>query len=152
MIREITTADKEIFTKMAKEFYSSDAVLHVIPDEYHENAFNEAIKSHTYLHILMLEYDSSPVGYCTLSKQFATEAGGICIWFEDIYVRPQFRSKGLGRELFAYVENNFDYARLRLEVEDDNLRAVELYKRIGFEKLPYAQMIKSAAVDNSDKI
>ncbi len=145
MVREIKASDKEIFMEMAKEFYSSDAVLHAIPDKYHENAFNEAIKSHTYLHILMLEYDSVPVGYCTLSKQFSTEAGGMCIWFEDIYVRSQFRSKGLGRELFAYIENNFDYARLRLEVEDDNVRGVELYKRMGFEKLPYSQMIKATA-------
>lgn len=144
MIREIKATDKEIFMQLAQEFYSSDAVLNPIPAEYHERAFNEAINSKLYLRILLMEYDSQTVGYCTLSKQFSTEAGGFCIWFEDIYVRSEFRSKGLGKELFAYVEKNFDYVRrLRLEVEEENVRAVELYKRMGFEVLPYMQMIKT---------
>ena len=32
--------------------------------------------------------------------------------------------------------------RLRLEIEPDNLRAKKLYLALGYEDLPYAQMIK----------
>ena len=32
--------------------------------------------------------------------------------------------------------------RLRLEVEEDNIRAISLYRKIGYEKLDYMQMIK----------
>lgn len=143
MIREIKSTDKETFVKLASEFYSSDAVLHPVPKEYHMRAFDEAVNSNLYLRILLMEYNGEIVGYCTLSKQFATEVGGFCLWFEDIYVQPEFRSKGLGKELFAYVEKNFgDVRRRRLEVEEENVRAVELYKRMGFEVLPYMQMIK----------
>lgn len=33
-------------------------------------------------------------------------------------------------------------ARLRLEAEPDNTGAIRLYKRLGFEELPYKQLIK----------
>ncbi|MBE6689069.1 MAG: GNAT family N-acetyltransferase [Ruminococcaceae bacterium] len=143
MIREITSNDKQDFLDMAHEFYASDAVLHPLPDEYHLRAFNEAVNSKLYLRIFIMEYDGKVAGYSTLSKQFCTEAGGFCMWFEDIYVKPQYRSKGLARELFAHVEQNFGYARrLRLEVEEENERAVKLYSKMGFEVLPYMQMVK----------
>ncbi len=143
MIREITPNDKNEFIQMATEFYSSDAVLHPLPAEYHERAFMEAVNSKLYLRIMIMEYNGQVAGYSTLSKQFSTEAGGFCMWFEDIYVKPVFRSKGLAGELFEYVKLNFPYIRRwRLEVEEENERAVELYKRTGFEVLPYMQMVK----------
>lgn len=143
MIREITKADKEEFLKMSTEFYASDAVLHPLPLEYHERTFNEATNSKIYIRILIMEYEGAIAGYSVLSKQFSTEAGGFCMWFEDIYVKAEFRSKGLAKELFSYVGENFKYVqRLRLEVEKENVRAVELYKRMGFKVLPYMQMVK----------
>ena len=33
---------------------------------------------------------------------------------------------------------------MRLEVEEDNTRAVALYKKLGYNPLEYAQMIKDA--------
>lgn len=143
MIREIKSSDKQEFLSMANAFYASDAVLHPIPAQYHERTFNEAINSKIYLRILIMEYEGKIAGYSTLSKQFSTEAGGFCMWMEDIYVKPEFRGKGLGKELFSYVEENFKYlCRIRLEVEEENTRAVKLYKAMGFEVLPYMQMVK----------
>ena len=36
-------------------------------------------------------------------------------------------------------------ARYRLEIEPDNDRARALYERLGFEALPYCQMIREKA-------
>lgn len=57
-----------------------------------------------------------------------------------------FRSKGIGREFFAYLDKVKGSAvtRMRLEVEEDNTRAVALYKKLGYKPLEYAQMIKDA--------
>ena len=51
----------------------------------------------------------------------------------------------LGREFFSYIEekNSGKAARLRLEVEEDNTRAISLYKRLGYEMLDYKQMVKN---------
>ena len=75
---------------------------------------------------------------------FSQEAGGKAVWLEELYIRPQFRCHGLGKEFFAYVDEQIapKVMRLRLEIEPDNLRAKKLYLAMGYEDLPYAQMIK----------
>ncbi|MBQ9922489.1 MAG: GNAT family N-acetyltransferase [Clostridia bacterium] len=149
MIREININDKELYINLAKEFYSSDAVLSPLPDEFHERAFCEAVNSKIYLRIFIFEYDGKTAGYSTVSKKFETEAGGFTMWIEDFYVREEFRGKGIGKEFLDYMDNNFPYARrLRLEVEEENEGAVRLYKSRGFEALPYMQMIKNKEQNN----
>ena len=78
-----------------------------------------------------------------MTKTFHTEAG-MTLWIEDIYILEQYRGKGLGGELFAYLEKNYadSFSRFRLEVEEDNEHAVHLYKKNGFRVLPYTQMIR----------
>ena len=72
-------------------------------------------------------------------------AGGITIWIDELFVLEEYRSKGLGRELFKYIEENGDkkLRRIRLEVELENGRAISLYKKMGFEPAPYDGMWKT---------
>ena len=144
MIRRFEEKDKQIYMEMAHEFYHSDAVLHPVPDEYFEKTTAEALRAEGFAEIYMLEYNGVPAGYVLTAKSFSQEAGGMVVWIEEIYIRSVYRSKGLGREFFAYLEENkgSDVARLRLEVKEDNLRAISLYKKLGYEKLDYMQMTK----------
>jgi ribosomal protein S18 acetylase RimI-like enzyme len=75
---------------------------------------------------------------------YSHEAGGITQWIDELYVLEEYRSKGLGREFFSYLQANFDKSvvRLRLEVESKNERAIKFYKSIGFDILEYGQMFK----------
>ena len=74
---------------------------------------------------------------------FSQEAGGKTVWLEELYIKPEFRNFGLGSEFFTFLaETEKDCKRFRLEVEDYNKKAIELYKRKGFSFLPYSQMIK----------
>lgn len=142
MVREYKKEDREIYMQMASEFYSSDAVLHSIPQSYIRKTADEAEHSSRYAQIYILEHDGLPAGYALTARTFSQEAGGIVIWIEEIYIREEFRSRGLGREFFFYIEKTGDAARLRLEVEEDNTGAAALYRKIGYEELPYVQMVK----------
>lgn len=142
MIRKIESRDKKTYMDLVKEFYSSDAVLHPVPDEYFERTFEEMMRSKIYTEGFLLEKDGVTAGYALIAKTFSQEAGGLTVWIEEIYLRPEFRSCGLGSEFFEFLEKNRPAARYRLEVEPENERAVSLYRRKGFEVLPYDQLCK----------
>lgn len=144
MIRRMEEKDRKIYIEMARELYHSEAVLHPVPDTHFEKAADEALCPGGYAEIFILESDSVPAGYALTTKSFSQEAGGMVLWIEEIYVRDAYRSKGFGREFFDYMEKNRgkDTARIRLEVEADNTRAISLYKKLGFGVLDYMQMIK----------
>ena len=144
MIRKLTENHRDLYIRMAEEFYSSDAVLHPIPRAYIERTADEALQSDAYAEIYLLECEGEPAGYGLTARTFSQEAGGSVLWIEELYIREQFRSRGLGREFFSYIEekNKDRTARIRLEVEEENTGAGSLYGRRGYEKLDYKQMIK----------
>ncbi len=144
MIRRIEQADKEQYIAMAQAFYRSDAVLEDIPDEHIIATFEEMLRSTQYLEGFFLLADTGSIaGYALIAKSFSQEAGGMVLWVDELFLLPEYRSLGLGREFFDFVQDNMSSAvkRIRLEVEGDNLKALSLYRRLGFEALPYVQMI-----------
>ena len=143
MVRKITRDDREIFLALTREFYASDAVLHDVPDVYHTDAFVEMMRSQAYISGYLIECDGAVAGYGLTARSYSHEAGGPVVWLEELYIRAEFRSRGLGSEFFRQVtEENRDARRFRLEVEPENVRAIALYRRLGYENLPYVQMIR----------
>jgi ribosomal protein S18 acetylase RimI-like enzyme len=63
-----------------------------------------------------------------------------CIWIEDIYLKPEFRNKGIGSQFFAYLEEKFPGHLFRLEAEEENLPALHTYRKNGFTEMPYIEM------------
>ncbi|MDL2250697.1 GNAT family N-acetyltransferase [Lachnospiraceae bacterium OttesenSCG-928-J05] len=144
MIRSVEPKDKDVYLDLVRAFYQSEAVLHSIPDEYIENTWNELMSSSDYVKAYILERDNQVAGYALLSFTFSQEVGGKVAWLEELFMLPEFRGQGLGKEFFAFMEANVEskVSRVRLEVEPDNDRAKRLYESLGYEDLPYVQMVK----------
>ena len=142
IIRKIENKDKEAFLSMSREFYASSAVLHDIPEKYHESCFAELMRSEDYARAYILEYAGKTAGYALLSLSYSREAGGLCTWIEELYVLPQFQGKGAAHIFFKWLEENIPAARYRLETEHDNSRAKKLYRSLGYYPLEYEQFIK----------
>lgn len=145
MIRKICKQDREAFLALSEQFYSSPAVLHPLPQDFHVRAFEELMRSEEYVGGYMLEEGGKVIGFALTAKTYSREAGGMVLWLEELYILPEYRSCGLGRAYFAFIEDyakRNGFARIRLEVEEANVRARSLYERLGYLPLEYGQMVK----------
>ena len=115
-IRAMTPADKDSVMEMMRVFYNSPAVL--------------------------FEQDGAVQGYGMAAKSFSTEYGRQCIWLEDIYIKAEYRGLGIGSQFIDYITKKYPDALMRLEVEEENARAVHVYKKSGFEFFEYKEMKK----------
>ena len=95
----------------------------------------------SYLEGYVFIENSSILGYAMLAKSFSTEFGKPCIWFEDLYLKPKYRRKGIVTNFIYHIKENYKNHVFKLEVEDYNEHALHIYKKCGFEKLPYSEMI-----------
>ncbi len=141
-IRKLQKQDKELFLDFLNRFYHSEAVLHPTDRELHLNIFNEIIRSDTYLLCYVFCLDGENTGYALLSKSFCPEVGGSIIWIEQLYINESHRGKGIAGEFLAFIEKEYSPDRIRLEVEEDNEKAIALYEKKGYRFLPYLQMVK----------
>lgn len=143
MITQFKANDREDFITLSNEFYHTPGVLHSVPAVHFENTFDEIMKDSPLIKGYMIKADGRSVGYMQLSFTYSTEANGLVVLFEELYIRDEYQGQGLGKECFAFVENEFpQMKRLRLEVTHTNARAIGLYKKMGLDVLDYVQMIK----------
>ena len=133
----------EIFGMM-KEFYASPAVLCKASDEVLRRDIADCISTLPFVEGFVFEDDGILLGYSVVSKSYSTEAGGICVWIEYIFIKSQFRGLGIAKIFFDYIENLYKETavRFRLEAEPSNSKAIGVYKRAGYEELLYTQLVK----------
>lgn len=87
--------------------------------------------------LLLARRDGQPAG-CVALHKIEDE---ICE-MKRLYVRPQFRGKGLGKSLAEHIINEareIGYKRLRLDTVEPVMRtAVAMYRALGFKEIaPY---------------
>ncbi len=145
LIRDFAASDRDEILALVTEFYTTPSVLHPVPMSHYTNIYAEMCDGGSgRVRGLAIEDKSEVVGFCTLSFGYSTEAGGPVVLVEELYVKEECRGGGIGSEVLRFVEEEYagKAARIRLEVMPDNHRAIELYKKLGFEELPYLQMVK----------
>lgn len=142
-IIDINNENKQDFIDMCKDFYTSNAVSHIIPDANIENTAKEAIAGNQFMRCIIFESNGVVAGYSLLAFTYSNEAGGQVLWLDEIYIKDEFRGNGIGKEFFNWIFKNYDgkIKRYRLEISPENQRVRRLYDRTGFENLPYLQMV-----------
>lgn len=141
-IRKMTEDDREAVVDMMRIFYHSPAVWTNGSEEIYHNDITACVGDSPYAEGFIFENENGICGYGMIAKSFSTEFGKPCIWIEDLYLKEEYRGKGIGSSFFAYLEEKFPNTIMRLEVEEDNTRAVAVYKKNGYETLPYMEMKK----------
>ncbi len=142
VIRYMEEKDKSHVMDMMRAFYNSPAVSTNGSEEIFEADIDSCIGECSYIEGYIFEKEGNIQGYAMAAKSFSTEFGKQCIWLEDIYIKEEYRRSGIGKLFIEYIKEKYPDAVLRLEVETENKQAVSLYKKCGFEFLPYMEMKK----------
>lgn len=142
MIRKMEPRDRAEIIEMMRVFYTSPAVLSNGSEEIFIRDIDCCLSDSPYAEGYVFEADGVICGYGMLARSYSTEFGKPCIWLEDIYIKKEFRGLGYGSRFIEYVGELYPDAILRLEVEQENERAVAVYEKNGFSVLPYMEMKK----------
>jgi len=82
----------------------------------------------------LAEWDGAVVGFSLWFYNFSTFRGRHGIYLEDLFVRPDFRGKGLGKALIVSLARRCvaeDLARFEWSVLDWNAPSIAFYKALG---------------------
>lgn len=108
------------------------------------NAIEAVLSTENLGFFLLARQRQEVVGVAYVSFTWTLEHCGKSAWLEELYVTPEHRNLGTGRDLLAAV---VDQARRRgcaavdLEVTRSQNRAEGLYERGGFRRMPRSRWV-----------
>lgn len=85
------------------------------------------------------EWEGAPAGFALWFYNWSTWTGRHGLYLEDLFVRPAFRGKGIGKALLVHcagVAAAQGCGRYQWQVLDWNTPAIEFYEALGARKLP----------------
>jgi len=86
--------------------------------------------------VIIADWEQQPAGFAFFFNHYSTWRGRAGLYLEDLFVRPEFRGKGIGKALLRYLaqvavrENCYG---MRWQVLDWNTPAIDFYKALGAE-------------------
>lgn len=90
---------------------------------------------------IVCEYEGQLVASTMITFEWSDWRGGVFYWIQSVYVCPDFRRKGLFREIYNYVkklvESDQNVIGIRLYVEKENLNAMAAYRNMGMKECDY---------------
>lgn len=139
-IKVMTGRHREEVLGMMRVFYASPAVATNGSEEIFRADFDACVGPNPYLEGYVLTEDAALIGYAMIARSFSTEYGCPCIWIEELYLKPEHCDQGCGSAFLRFIKEKYPEAIVRLEVEAENRRAVHVYRKNGFEEMPYIEM------------
>ena len=84
--------------------------------------------------VILIWEEEHLAGYALLVPYWSNEFGGTIVFIDELFVRKEFRGRGLGSQFLRFVEETrpFDMVACMLENTRSNERARRLYERAGF--------------------
>ena len=132
-IRPATEDDVPIILSLIRELAEYERLSHeVVATEglLRESLFGERRGAE----VLIACCKGAPAGFALFFHSFSTFLGRPGIYLEDLYVKPKFRGRGIGRALLAHLARlakECGCGRIEWAVLDWNEPAIKLYKSIG---------------------
>jgi len=133
LIRPATAADVSLLNTLVHEFAEYDQLAHeavVTEEDIARDGFGPQPK----FRAVIAEWDGAAAGYALFFEFYSTFQGRAGLFLDDIFVRPEFRKKGIGKALLDHVAGiawNEKYFCMRWEVLHWNTSAIDFYRGLG---------------------
>lgn len=136
-IRKAEESDIPNIIGLIKELAEYEKLLHLV-ELTETDLKNVLFGENKFVQVLLAEYDGSLAGQALFFNNFSTFLGKPSIYLEDLYVKPEFRSNGIGKALLnklISIAKQKNYGRVEWCVLDWNKSAIDFYKSIGAVEL-----------------
>lgn len=132
-IRKAELKDVAIILNLIKELAEYEKLLDEVTAT-EDKLMNTIFGKDKFVEVWLAEINNEPIGQVFFFRNYSTFLAKPGFYIEDIYVRPQFRGRGIGKKLLNKVielaaEKN--YGRVEWSVLNWNEPAIEFYKNIG---------------------
>jgi len=115
------------------EYEREPDAVQITEDQLLEDGFG----SHPYFECIIAEDDGQAAGFALYFPIYSTWQGR-SLYLEDLFVKPEFRGRGIGKALLvrvAAIAAERDCARLQWAVLEWNQSAIDVYHSIGAKML-----------------
>jgi ribosomal protein S18 acetylase RimI-like enzyme len=133
-VRRATTDDRELLRRLWSDFVDELETPEFLGETW-EQAWPDVERHVRQGVALVAEEEGEPVGFALANLG---ETNPRTAHLTDLYVRPEARRRGVGKELLAAVAaaaRDAGLAHLTLEVGSDNAAARVVYDRLGFREV-----------------
>lgn len=137
IIRNAKESDIHNIIGLIKELAEFEKLLHLVKIT-ETDMKNVLFGENKFVQILLAEYDGILAGQALFFNNFSTFLGKPGIYLEDLYVKPDFRGKGIGKALLdklISIAKEKNYGRVEWCVLDWNKSAIDFYKGLGAVEL-----------------
>jgi GNAT superfamily N-acetyltransferase len=135
-IRFAEPKDSDLILEFVRELAEYERLLDAVKATAED--FKKYIFEEKKAEVIIAEYDGKPAGFALYFHTFSTFVGRPGIYLEDLFVKPPYRGRGLGKLLLSFLAKTAtdrNYGRLEWACLDWNEPSITFYRRQGAQPL-----------------
>ena len=140
--RSATEHDSPAIKRYVEQLYASDPGQEPVQPDF-ARTFNEFQRHADKGRVVAFEMDNRIIGYAIIVFFWSNEFGGNVLDIDEIFVDAAYRTKGVAKQFFNWLEAEFsDAVAWSLEVSAANVAATELCHRADFKPSRNQHLVK----------
>lgn len=145
-IRPATSADVVAIHALVRDLAVYEKLEHLMvstPDDFHRELFGGNAR----VECIMGIENGVAIGFALFFHNFSTFLGRKGLYLEDLFVKPECRSKGHGKALLvrlAQIAVERNCGRFEWTVLDWNTPSIDFYKAMGATVMPEWNIVRAA--------
>ena len=148
-IAPVTSAEVPILLELIRELARFEHLEHEVQATV-ESLDGSLFGPQAVAGALLARCDGEVAGYAIYFFTFSSFVGRAGLWLEDVYVRPPFRKRGVGRgliEAVARIGAEHNCGRFEWTVLNWNERALAFYHSLGARAMNEWVLLRMTSVD-----